>query len=284
LDCKPQEDEVRSLSRRQFVSALSLLGMGPNLGHCAATDARAAEALAQQKQNVLFENVRIFESGRMRLSGPTHALLGRNGLKRVEVSPTDGSVSVIAGKGRTLMPELIEAHARMITARPTGEALVEIPEWNYVMLLGNAQSTTRTRVPASQFAEQFDCAVDVGIVIAPRIWPKGVVISGLDTSQSSVHAGNGRPSRHGSLVATAPSAYKEVNEPQSAAFSPASASYWGAFASVHAGTAHPIVAAMPGASGSRAVGSERFASMLLVWQARPFVSVGVTGEGARRSI
>jgi hypothetical protein len=272
---------VRSLSRRQFVSALPLLGVGPSLGLCAVAVAQTAKTPIQP-ESLLFENVRIFESGRMQSSGPMHVLLDRSGIRRTETFPiaNDENVAVIAGKGRTLIPELIEAHARMMAARPKGEALVEIPEWNYVMLSANSQSGPRKRVPAFEFAERsikLDSTVDVGIVIAPRIWPKAVVISGLDISQSSIHSGDSQPNRRARLVATAPSACKKVDASQSAAFNPASASYWGAFASVHANTAHAIMTAMPGASGSRAIGSERFANILMVWQACASVSCGSHG-------
>ena len=272
---------MRSLSRRQFVSALPLLSVGPSLGFCAVDVAQTAKAPIQP-ESVLFENVRIFESGRMQPSGPTHVLLDRSGIKLTETSSiaTDESVAVIAGNGRTLIPELIEAHARMMAAMPKDEALVEIPEWNYVMLSANSQSGPRTGVPAFAFAErsiELDSTVDVGIVIAPRIWPNAVVISGLDTSQSPIHSGDSQPNRRARLVATTPSACKKVDASQSAAFSRASASYWGAFASVHANTAHAIMTAMPGASGSRAIGSERFANILMVWQACPSVSCGSPG-------
>ena len=272
---------MRSLSRRQFVSALPLLGAGPSLGLWAVAVAQTAKTPIQP-ESVLLENVRIFESGRIQPSGPMHVLLDRSGIRRTEISPiaTDENVAVIAGKGRTLIPELIEAHARMMAARLKGEALVEIPEWNYVMLSTNSQSGSRKRVPAFEFAERsikLDNTVDVGIVIAPRIWPKAVVMSGLDISQSSIHSGDSQPNRRARLVATASSACKKVDASQSAAFSPASASYWGAFASVHANTAHAIMTAMPGAGGSRAIRSERFANILMVWQACPSLSCGSHG-------
>ena len=144
-------------------------------------------------------------------------------------------------------------------------------------------------LPASAFAEpsiKLDSAVDVGVVIAPRIWPKAVVISGLGTSKSPIHSGDSQPNRHARLVATAPFACKKVDASQSARIQPRKCIVLGGFCLCscqyrprhHDGYAWGK--RFPGHKKSSAF----FANVLMVWQACPSVSCGRPGEGARGSI
>ncbi|TIW46969.1 MAG: amidohydrolase family protein, partial [Mesorhizobium sp.] len=61
--------------------------------------------------DVLFENVRIFDGKGAALSAPSNVLVEGNVIARISASPIAAEgARRIAGNGRTLMPGLIDAH------------------------------------------------------------------------------------------------------------------------------------------------------------------------------
>ena len=61
--------------------------------------------------DVLFENVRIFDGKGAALSAPSNVLVKGNVIARISTAPIAvAGAQRIAGNGRTLMPGLIDAH------------------------------------------------------------------------------------------------------------------------------------------------------------------------------
>ena len=78
--------------------------------------------------DVLFENVRIFDGKGAALSAPSNVLVKGNVIERISTDVIEAEgVERIAGNGRTLMPGLIDAHwhAMLIATSPL-EAMNDI--------------------------------------------------------------------------------------------------------------------------------------------------------------
>ncbi len=89
---------------RQWLAAALALGL------CAPASA----------DDVLFENVRIFDGKSAALSGPSNVLVKGNVIERISTAPIVAAGALrIAGNGRTLMPGLIDAHWHAMLARVT---------------------------------------------------------------------------------------------------------------------------------------------------------------------
>jgi imidazolonepropionase-like amidohydrolase len=69
--------------------------------------------------DVLFENVRIFDGATPALSAPSNVLVRHNIIEAVSTKPIAAEgVTRIDGGGRTLMPGLIDAHWHTMLVRP----------------------------------------------------------------------------------------------------------------------------------------------------------------------
>jgi imidazolonepropionase-like amidohydrolase len=135
---------------------------------------------------VVFENVRIFDGTSDRLSGPSHVLVIGNVIKTISSSPfadpAGTTLQRIQGNGRTLMPGLIDNHWHTMLVRPTpAELLTRDP--GYLYLLGGAEATatlmrgftTVRDVGGPSFG--LKAAIDDGVVVGPRIFPSGAIIT-----------------------------------------------------------------------------------------------------------
>src|SRR5262249_36523612 len=92
-----------SVSRRWLAAGLAL-------GFCTAASA----------DDVLFENVRIFDGKSTALSAPSNVLVKGNLIERISTAPIALAGALrIAGNGRTLMPGLIDNHWHAMLARTT---------------------------------------------------------------------------------------------------------------------------------------------------------------------
>ena len=70
---------------------------------------------------VLFQNVRIFDGKSAALSAPSNVLVRGNTIEKISIEPIpldNADVTTIDGRGRTLMPGLIDAHWHAMLARP----------------------------------------------------------------------------------------------------------------------------------------------------------------------
>jgi imidazolonepropionase-like amidohydrolase len=107
------------ISGKNLIAALLTLS-------CSAID--AAPAAPAQATGVIFENVRVFSGKSVELSPPANVLVVGKHIKTISTSPIADppatAVTRIDGRGRTLMPGLIDAHSHIaVMAVTMGEAL-----------------------------------------------------------------------------------------------------------------------------------------------------------------
>lgn len=149
-----------------------------------------ASAVADARDPVatvtLFENVRIFDGVGNQLSPPSNVLVRGNTIERISTDsiPVDRSARtrVIQGDGRTLMPGLIDAHWHAMLATISVPGLLT-GDIGYINLrAGREAEATLMR----GFTSVRDLsgpvfglkrAIDEGIIVGPRIWPSGAMIS-----------------------------------------------------------------------------------------------------------
>ncbi|MFU0506514.1 metal-dependent hydrolase family protein [Pseudaminobacter sp. NGMCC 1.201702] len=142
------------------------------LGFCATAKA----------DDVLFENVRIFDGKGAALSAPSNVLVKGNVIERISTVPVEAEgAERIAGNGRTLMPGLIDAHWHaMLIASTPAEAMGDIGFAN--LAAGDEAEDTLMRgfttvrdVGGPAFG--LKRAIDQGLVNGPRIYPAGAMIT-----------------------------------------------------------------------------------------------------------
>ena len=154
------------LSSRDWLAAALVLGL------CATASA----------DDILFENVRIFDGKGAALSAPSNVLVKGNVIARISTDPVEAAdAQRIAGNGRTLMPGLIDAHwhAMLIATTPV-EAMGDIGFAN--LAAGDEATDTLMRgfttvrdVGGPVFG--LKRAIDQGIIAGPRIYPSGAMIT-----------------------------------------------------------------------------------------------------------
>lgn len=143
-----------------------------------------AWAQAPATSATLIANVRIFDGKSGTVSGPAHVLVRGNRIARIAAAPIDppAGAAVIDGQGRTLMPGLIDAHWHAMLVRPTpAQAMTSDP--GYSNLVAGAEATdtlmrgftTVRDLGGPSFG--LKRAIDEGIVVGPRIFPAGAVIT-----------------------------------------------------------------------------------------------------------
>jgi imidazolonepropionase-like amidohydrolase len=141
----------------------------------------AAEA---PRPDRLFRNVRVFDGTTPRLSEPTDELVRRNRIARIAHAQAPGHARVIDGRGRTLMPGLIDVHVHMRFSSmtmvrllapdltpPTADA-VAARESERMLLRG---FTAVRDVGGPVFG--LKAGIDAGKYLGPRIWPSGPTVS-----------------------------------------------------------------------------------------------------------
>lgn len=132
----------------------------------------------------LFRGVRIFDGNGGPLSELSNVLVRGAVIERISVAPieVDASATVIDGNGRTLMPGLIDAHWHTMLVRPTPAQAIA---WDigYANLAAGAEATetlmrgfTTVRDLGGP-AFGLKRAIDDGIVVGPRIFPSGAIIT-----------------------------------------------------------------------------------------------------------
>lgn len=150
----------------------------------AQTTATAADAATPA---VLFRDVRVFDGKRGSLSAPTDVLVTGNTIARIATAPIAGpdlpaGTTVIDGKGRTLMPGLIDNHWHTMLARPSPAQALD-GDIGYLNLLGAAEAqatlmrgfTTVRDLGGPAFG--LKQAIDEGLTPGPRIYPSGAMIT-----------------------------------------------------------------------------------------------------------
>ena len=153
-------------SGREILAAALLLGL------CATASA----------DDVLFENVHIFDGKGAALSAPSNVLVQGNLIAEISTSPIEAEgVERIAGNGRTLMPGMIDAHWHaMLAASTPAEAMGDV---SFASILAGDEATdtlmrgftTVRDVGGPAFG--LKRAIDQGIIPGPRIYPSGAMIT-----------------------------------------------------------------------------------------------------------
>ncbi len=159
------------------LSAILILG-------CAAT--QAAHAQDPQPTGVIFENVHIFDGTSDRLSAPSNVLIVGNVIKTISSAPIAASpataVTRIQGGGRTLMPGLIDAHTHIMFATVPLQVVLT----SDAGFINVAATKAATDMLMRGFTSIRDLGgpvfglkrgIDMGLVVGPRIWPAGAMIS-----------------------------------------------------------------------------------------------------------
>jgi imidazolonepropionase-like amidohydrolase len=143
-------------------------------------------------REILFTDVRVFDGTSDRLSGPTDVLVRGNVIAAIggDAEPSEAKAVVIEGRGRTLMPGLIDNHVHMMFNSLSPAQMLE-PDMGLekVMQLSAVQAramllrgfTSVRDVGGPSF--ELKRLIDSGRVMGPRIWPSGPMIS-----QTSGHA------------------------------------------------------------------------------------------------
>jgi imidazolonepropionase-like amidohydrolase len=131
---------------------------------------------------VVFENVRIFDGKNANLSEPSNVLIRDNKIAQIFTASIEAEgAQRIDGNGRTLMPGLIDAHwhAMLVAVTPAASLgdvgynnLVAGDEANDTLMRG---FTTVRDVGGPVFG--LKRAIDEGLVVGPRIYPSGAVIT-----------------------------------------------------------------------------------------------------------
>jgi imidazolonepropionase-like amidohydrolase len=153
----------------------------------------AAPLRAQPDEaEVVFRDVRVFDGTSDTLSAPTTVVVRGNIIAEIgpQAQPQRGDATIIRGRGRTLMPGLIDNHVHMMF-NSLSPAQMTQPDMGLeqVMRLSAEQSrrmllrgfTAVRDVGGPSF--ELKRLIDSGKLMGPRIWPSGPMIS-----QTSGHA------------------------------------------------------------------------------------------------
>jgi imidazolonepropionase-like amidohydrolase len=211
--------------------SLRILGVALSLSLALATPTSAHSVIQQDSGGalpepaaapsaVLFTNVRIFDGTHARLSGPSNVLVQGNTIRRISTGAIEAvGARVIDGRGRTLMPGLIDAHWHSMFAGIPIQALTTA-DTGYMNIVAGAESrktlmrgfTTVRDVGGAVWG--LKAAVDSGHVEGPRIFPSGAMIS--------VTSGHGDFRQASDLPRTlgAPGSHSDVNGDSAIADSP----------------------------------------------------------------
>lgn len=144
----------------------------------------AGVASAQDVGEVLFRNVKVFDGRSESLSAATSVLVRGNVIAGVgdAAAPQSKKAIIVEGGGRTLMPGLIDAHWHTILIRPSAEQAI-FGDVGFTNLLAGAEAratlmrgfTTVRDMGGPSFG--LKQAIDMGVVVGPRIWPAGAMIT-----------------------------------------------------------------------------------------------------------
>ncbi len=170
---------------RLLLLATLLLGLG-EAGQAQQAAGATASASSPTDTVTLFQDVRVFDGKSGKLSGPSNVLIRGNKVERISTAPipverTAGTV-IIDGGRRTLMPGLIDMHWHTMLVRPTPATLLTA-DVGYLNLLAGAEATDTLMRGFTTIRDMggpafgLKRAIDEGIVVGPRIFPSGAIIT-----------------------------------------------------------------------------------------------------------
>jgi len=138
---------------------------------------------AQPKQSVFITNTRIFDGQNEKLAEGMSVLVEGNKIAKIGKSiAAPAGATVIDAKGRTLMPGIIDAHVHIISGGSTVSDIL-FGDPSYAIIQGVKQAelmlslgvTTVRDLAGPVFG--IKKAVDKGLILGPRIYPSGAMIS-----------------------------------------------------------------------------------------------------------
>lgn len=142
-----------------------------------------AHAQAQKPSTTLFQDVRIFDGKSGSLSGSQNVLIEGNKIARISASAINApGATVINGKGRTLMPGLIDAHTHIMfsTVPQTALLTADIGFVNVAAVKAASDMLMRGFTTARDLGGPIfglKRGIDTGLCPGPRIYPCGAFIS-----------------------------------------------------------------------------------------------------------
>jgi imidazolonepropionase-like amidohydrolase len=135
---------------------------------------------------VVFENVRIFDGTSDQLSAPSNVQVTGNTITAISTLPiaqvAGDQVAVIAGRGGTLMPGLIDAHTHIMFETVSQVAVLtgDIGFVNVAAVKAAGDMLQRGFTSIRDLGGPvfgLKRGIDAGLVAGPRIWPSGAFIS-----------------------------------------------------------------------------------------------------------
>ncbi|MBB4118805.1 imidazolonepropionase-like amidohydrolase [Mesonia hippocampi] len=137
--------------------------------------------------DILIENVKLLDHNTASLTKPMNVLLSDGKIQKISassISTKNKDFISINGKGKTLMPGLIDAHVHMVFGALTMQQLMD-PNMTEDVLLAKVGTNSHEMLMRG-FTSVRDAggpifplkaAIDKGKVTGPRIWPSGATIS-----------------------------------------------------------------------------------------------------------
>jgi imidazolonepropionase-like amidohydrolase len=172
-----------SLQKRRLVMRNAVFVIAVLAGGAQAQTVATAPAEA-----VLFENVRVFDGKSDRLTAPVNVLVAGNTTQSISAgpitAPAGSKFTRIAGRGRALMPGLIDNHVHIVMTASTQAEMIN-PKTTFASIEGKGAEEVRQMLLRG-FTTVRDLggpsfgiktAIDSGKAVGPRIYPSGAMIS-----------------------------------------------------------------------------------------------------------
>ena len=167
--------------------------------------------------SILFRGVNVFDGKTNKLSINQDVLVVGNMIEAISASGIDAPAGalVVQGKGKTLMPGLIDVHVHMVFGALTMQELAD-PGLNIDIAMKKAAAGAEKMLMRGFTAVRdaggpifpLKAGIDKGVFVGPRIWPSGATISqtaghgDFRTPDEPSHRFHGQLSRAEKLGAT----------------------------------------------------------------------------------
>ena len=147
----------------------------------------SVQAIYGQQKQVLIENVKLIDYSSQMLTSPKYVLINGNTIQTISDLPINArgnDLIKIDGKGKTLMPGLIDAHVHLVFGALTMPQMMknDLSEEFLINTVGQSAQQMLMRgftsvrdVGGPIFP--LKAAIDKGKLLGPRIWPSGATIS-----------------------------------------------------------------------------------------------------------
>jgi len=147
----------------------------------------SVQAIYGQQKQVLIENVKLIDYNSQMLTSSKHVLINGNTIQTISDLPIKAmgnDLIKIDGKGKTLIPGLIDAHVHLVFGALTMPQMMknDLSEEFLINTVGQSAQQMLMRgftsvrdVGGPIFP--LKAAIDTGKLMGPRIWPSGATIS-----------------------------------------------------------------------------------------------------------